>query len=110
VLFPRDFLVKGIYSTNFAMLGLGDIVLPGIVVALLLRFDQRCVTHGLCQHRVAGALVYVRVCVRVCACSRKEGASFYFNVTMVAYTLGLITTIAVMHTFKAAQVCVHVCV
>ena len=26
-------------ATNFAMLGLGDIVIPGIFIALLLRYD-----------------------------------------------------------------------
>jgi minor histocompatibility antigen H13 len=41
VLFPRDFLINGIHSTNHAMLGLGDIVLPGVIIALLLRFDRR---------------------------------------------------------------------
>ncbi len=41
VLFPRDFLAHGIWGKELAMLGLGDIVLPGIFVALLLRFDQK---------------------------------------------------------------------
>ena len=29
VVFPMDFLEHGIYGKNFAMLGLGDIVIPG---------------------------------------------------------------------------------
>lgn len=29
VVFPMDFLELGIYGTNFSLLGLGDIVLPG---------------------------------------------------------------------------------
>ena len=29
VVFPMDLLEKGIYAKNFAMLGLGDIVIPG---------------------------------------------------------------------------------
>lgn len=29
VVFPMDFLEHGIYGSNFSMLGLGDIVLPG---------------------------------------------------------------------------------
>ena len=41
VVFPQDLLEKGFSASNFAMLGLGDIVIPGIFVALLLRFDQR---------------------------------------------------------------------
>eukprot|EP00007_Cunea_sp_BSH-02190019_P003254 CAMPEP_0174241392 /NCGR_PEP_ID=MMETSP0417-20130205/23212_1 /TAXON_ID=242541 /ORGANISM="Mayorella sp, Strain BSH-02190019" /LENGTH=403 /DNA_ID=CAMNT_0015320625 /DNA_START=1 /DNA_END=1209 /DNA_ORIENTATION=+ len=64
---------------QFSMLGLGDIVIPGIFVALLLRYDfwkQQGKTGW--QAR-------------------------YFNVCATAYTLGLLTTITVMHVFKAAQ-------
>ncbi|KTF76333.1 hypothetical protein cypCar_00041659, partial [Cyprinus carpio] len=39
VVFPQDLLEKGLGASNFAMLGLGDIVIPGIFIALLLRFD-----------------------------------------------------------------------
>ena len=41
VVFPMDFIEKGIFGSNFAMLGLGDIVLPGVFIALLLRYDVR---------------------------------------------------------------------
>lgn len=41
VVFPQDLLEKGLAANNFAMLGLGDIVLPGIFIALLLRFDNQ---------------------------------------------------------------------
>lgn len=41
VVFPQDLLEKGLDANNFAMLGLGDIVIPGIFIALLLRFDNR---------------------------------------------------------------------
>jgi len=41
VVFPQDILENGISANNFAMLGLGDIVVPGIFIALLLRFDHR---------------------------------------------------------------------
>ena len=30
---------NGLNASNFAMLGLGDIVIPGIFIALLLRYD-----------------------------------------------------------------------
>lgn len=43
VVFPQDLLEKGLAANNFAMLGLGDIVIPGIFIALLLRFDVRYV-------------------------------------------------------------------
>jgi minor histocompatibility antigen H13 len=57
------------------MLGLGDIVIPGIFISLLLRFDV----------------------------SLKRGRNTYFNVTFIAYIAGLLTTIFVMHVFKHAQ-------
>jgi len=41
VIFPSDLLENGLSASNFAMLGLGDIVIPGIFIALLLRFDNR---------------------------------------------------------------------
>lgn len=57
------------------MLGLGDIVVPGIFIALLLRFDN----------------------------SLKRNTNTYFYATFVAYFLGLMATIFVMHVFKHAQ-------
>ncbi|XVF19410.1 hypothetical protein REPUB_Repub11eG0108000 [Reevesia pubescens] len=58
----------------FSMLGLGDIVIPGIFVALALRFD---VSRG------------------------KE--SQYFKSAFLGYTAGLVLTIVVMNWFQAAQ-------
>uniref|UniRef100_A0A0A9W5J7 Minor histocompatibility antigen H13 n=3 Tax=Lygus hesperus TaxID=30085 RepID=A0A0A9W5J7_LYGHE len=75
LVFPQDLLEHGLKANNFAMLGLGDIVIPGIFIALLLRFDN----------------------------SRKKNSKFYFYATFVAYFVGLLTTIFVMHVFKHAQ-------
>jgi minor histocompatibility antigen H13 len=75
LLFPQDILVNGVNATNFAMLGLGDIVIPGIFIALLLRFDY----------------------------SLKRKSHSYFNITFFAYLMGLLTTIFIMHVFKHAQ-------
>merc|ERR1712147_580056 len=75
LVFPQDLIERGFFAENMAMLGLGDIVIPGIFIALLLRYDQ----------------------------SLKRNSNFYFNVTFIAYILGLLTTIAVMHLFKHAQ-------
>ncbi|KAL8156540.1 signal peptide peptidase-like [Apium graveolens] len=58
----------------FSMLGLGDIVIPGIFVALALRFDV----------------------------SRSK-QSQYFKSAFLGYTLGLVITIVVMNWFQAAQ-------
>lgn len=41
VVFPLDFLEKGFAGGHFATLGIGDIVIPGFLIALLLRFDFR---------------------------------------------------------------------
>ncbi|TYG38986.1 hypothetical protein ES288_D13G268300v1 [Gossypium darwinii] len=58
----------------FSMLGLGDIVIPGIFVALALRFDA----------------------------SRGKGSQ-YFKSAFSGYTVGLVLTIIVMNWFQAAQ-------
>eukprot|EP01120_Amphizonella_sp_Union-15-10_P003318 TRINITY_DN1373_c0_g1_i1.p1 TRINITY_DN1373_c0_g1~~TRINITY_DN1373_c0_g1_i1.p1 ORF type:complete len:321 (-),score=47.89 TRINITY_DN1373_c0_g1_i1:17-979(-) len=69
----------GAEKLEFAMLGLGDIVIPGIFIALLLRYDA---------HRANSKIRFSKV---------------YFNFTFASYFIGLVTTIFVMHTFKAAQ-------
>ncbi|XP_053499755.1 minor histocompatibility antigen H13 isoform X1 [Ictalurus furcatus] len=75
LVFPQDLLEKGLNASNFAMLGLGDIVIPGIFIALLLRFDV----------------------------SLKKNTRTYFYTSFLAYIFGLGLTIFVMHTFKHAQ-------
>lgn len=69
LLFPT-----GDSARPFSMLGLGDIVIPGIFVALALRFD---VSRG------------------------KDNR--YFRSAFIGYTVGLILTIVVMNWFQAAQ-------
>lgn len=75
LLFPQDIISNGLNASNFAILGLGDIVIPGIFIALLLRFDH----------------------------SLKRKSKLYFYATFIAYFLGLMATILVMHIFKHAQ-------
>ncbi|KAK6989610.1 Minor histocompatibility antigen H13 [Biomphalaria glabrata] len=75
LVFPQDLLQHGLAANNFAMLGLGDIVIPGIFIALLLRYDV----------------------------SLKRNSNLYFYAGFVAYCLGLGTTIFIMHFFKHAQ-------
>merc|ERR1711915_231108 len=75
LVFPQDLLENGLNSSNFAMLGLGDIVIPGIFIALLLRYDV----------------------------SLKRKSNFYFYATFLAYLGGLLMTIFVMHVYKHAQ-------
>lgn len=66
------------------MLGLGDIVVPGLFISLALRYDYDRHTHS----------------------KSRVGHSFskpYFYAALFSYVAGLITTMTVMHTFKAAQ-------
>lgn len=77
---------------QMTMLGLGDIVIPGIFIALSLRFDQHLYLSSLSDTKLA-------------TFTRRD-ASFpkpYFTATLTAYIVGLMTTMAVMHTFQAAQ-------
>ncbi|XP_039116921.1 LOW QUALITY PROTEIN: signal peptide peptidase 1 [Dioscorea cayenensis subsp. rotundata] len=74
-----DAPIKLLFPTSnperpFSMLGLGDIVIPGIFVALALRFD---VSRG--------------------------KPNRYFNSAFAGYTAGLVLTIFVMNWFQAAQ-------
>lgn len=77
--FPQDLLRNGWLEANkYGMLGLGDIVIPGIFVALLYRFDN-----------------YVG--------QKKDDKAkrrFYFVAVVIGYMLGLVVTMGVMHYFK----------
>lgn len=65
----------------FSLLGLGDIVIPGIFIALMLRFDaERSKKLGL-----------------------KHVQKTYFHACFVGYVIGLATTIVVLHVFQAGQ-------
>lgn len=81
LVFPRNIFAEGAYE--FSMLGLGDIVIPGVFVALLLRFDRS-------REDARKKL-------------RQHPGTPFFNWCYLSYVAGLVTTIAVMHTFKAAQ-------
>ncbi|KAJ2354356.1 hypothetical protein GGF43_003270 [Coemansia sp. RSA 2618] len=97
VVFPKQ-LFPADGRLQFTMLGLGDIVVPGIFLALALRFDR---------HQFLARLGYDKDKPLPKALGgRHRGFAFpvpYFTACMAAYVAGLATTIAVMHTFKAAQ-------
>jgi minor histocompatibility antigen H13 len=91
LLFPRD--VFAAVGGPHTMLGLGDIVIPGVVIALCLRFDQHNAGQSRKQRLAAsGALA-----------AATSYPTPYFTVALCFYVAGLVTTMAVMHTFKAAQ-------
>ncbi|KXS21850.1 hypothetical protein M427DRAFT_93157 [Gonapodya prolifera JEL478] len=101
VVWPRDVialvekngiwgLIGNVEKASFAMLGLGDIVIPGLFIALCLRFDY----HNFLASKKGKAS------------SSQKTWSFpkpYFTACLISYILGLITTVTVMHTFQAAQ-------
>lgn len=82
LMFPQDLLAHGwLDAAKHGMLGLGDIVIPGIFIALLRRFDHHIIeTKG-----------------------GEKKNRYYFATTVIAYMVGLFLTIGVMHYFKAAQ-------
>jgi len=80
-LFPKSIFTEG---TGFSMLGLGDIVLPGVFIAFLLRYDAFRVFKDKTPDNNLFAKTYFRYC-------------------FLGYIVGLVTTIVVMHTFQAAQ-------
>lgn len=75
LLFPRADALAVDGKAQFSMLGLGDIVIPGIFVALLLRYDA----------------------------VRHFKQARYFHSAFAGYTAGLVATIVVMNVFQAAQ-------
>ncbi|KAG5645210.1 hypothetical protein DXG03_006728 [Asterophora parasitica] len=68
-------------ARGFTMLGLGDIVIPGAVIAFALRYDH---------HRSK-------------APAQGSFPKPYFYAALIAYFLGLVTTMGVMHFFHKAQ-------
>lgn len=67
---------------KYSMLGLGDIVIPGVFIALLLRFDY---------HRLNNAV-------------KTWKDRIYFSVTLLFYCIGLAVCVFIMYGFHHAQV------
>ena len=78
--FPYDLAAS---PPKFSMLGLGDIVIPGIFVALCLKFD---IDTGVSLRKKAN-----------------EISQSYFLWCFMGYTLGIVTTFATMVVFEHAQ-------
>jgi minor histocompatibility antigen H13 len=80
--FPTPDLPAG----KFSLLGLGDIVVPGIFLSLLLRYDA------------------VRAQVDPVNAETKAFPKPYFYGGLVGYLFGIVLTVAVMYAFDSAQV------
>ncbi|KAI9596049.1 signal peptide peptidase-domain-containing protein, partial [Syncephalis fuscata] len=88
VVFPKTLFVAAGEKLQLTMLGLGDIVIPGIFVALCLRYDQHLARLSSTPPTHDKPFAFAKP---------------YFTGALIAYVLGLTTTFTVMHTFKAAQ-------
>merc|ERR1711974_516888 len=75
LVFPKDLLENGLGAKDMAMLGLSDVIHPGMFVALMLRYDF----------------------------SLGRGTHFYFWTTFLAYICGLVMTFAACNFWKHAQ-------
>ncbi|KAJ1916882.1 hypothetical protein H4219_003537 [Mycoemilia scoparia] len=97
VLFPKEFTLTPA-KNQLTLLGLGDIVVPGVFVALAYRYDRHVYLQSIGYDKTKSLPAVL------------NGKHFrftfptpYFSATFAAYTAGLATTMGVMHVFKAAQ-------
>jgi len=87
LLFPRTLTPHAeTGKIDLSLLGLGDIVIPGFFLALLLRFDAHIAKVGTTKINI-----------------HESFPKPYFHSALFAYVLGLITTLFVMIQFNAAQ-------
>ncbi len=97
LLVPREYTEDG--SLKFSMLGLGDIIIPGIYMALCLRFDiMRWIqhkTHSIENKELTVADLQKGACIT-------ESSKAFFHASILGYVFGLVATIFVMTMFNAA--------
>jgi minor histocompatibility antigen H13 len=87
LMFPKE-AGYGNTISDFSIIGLGDIVIPGIFVALMIRYDfinylEKNQTHTEIKFNLKNFN--------------------YFFVTIFGYFLGIVTTLVIMNVFKHAQ-------
>ncbi len=86
--FPKTLFAE---KLEYNMIGLGDIVIPGVFVALMLRFDLINYIKSRVETPEDDCVPY------------SFSNVIFFNMTMFGYILGIFTTLSVMIFFKAAQ-------
>eukprot|EP01063_Lacrimia_lanifica_P019926 TRINITY_DN27322_c0_g1_i1.p1 TRINITY_DN27322_c0_g1~~TRINITY_DN27322_c0_g1_i1.p1 ORF type:complete len:388 (+),score=229.02 TRINITY_DN27322_c0_g1_i1:59-1222(+) len=85
---PKDLTAETYDPKKMMMLGLGDIVIPGFFIAMLLRFDHAQAVKALeAGKRTASSGV----------------SKVYYYAAMVCYFLGLVHTVLFMFLFESAQ-------
>ena len=99
ILLPRESIEKDPETgrLNLSLLGLGDIVIPGFFLALMLRFDFHLWIGRQASSSPKGMLYDAM------AIEHTPFPKPYFHSTLIGYVLGLGTTLWVMFQFKAAQ-------
>lgn len=88
LMFPKELKSDSYELKDFNMIGLGDIVIPGIYVALMIRYDL---------------VKYFRENPRAKQLSLGYRNCKYFVHTIIGYALGIISTLLVMNIWRHAQ-------
>ncbi|KAJ3129023.1 hypothetical protein HK098_002875 [Nowakowskiella sp. JEL0407] len=95
VTWPKDIfavITNGIFNKpekmQFTMLGLGDIVIPGIYICLCLQFDYHLYLKSKVGKKHPRTMWFPKP---------------YFWTVLISYILGLVVTVLVMHGFQSAQ-------
>ena len=99
ILFPTDWSAE---PPKFSLLGLGDIVIPGIFMAMCLRYD---VLRSL-NVRAVNNLSEMGKADEVVTLLRKQATlapTPYFNACVVGYIIAIITTVVIMIVFDHGQ-------
>lgn len=90
IFFPIDTSFK-----KFSLLGLGDMVIPGICIAVILKFElDRQIQQRQKSKKDAGALTMAEV---------NAWGTPMFHITMLFYFLSIVVTLVGMHLMKHAQ-------
>lgn len=98
LLFPRDWTPDEEGKPKFSLLGLGDIVLPGLFIALCLRYDIIKATQKALRNGSDKQEVYDQM--------RRQSVMApkpYFYGSLIGYVIAIITTVAVMFIFDHGQ-------
>ena len=104
LLFMRAFATHDTRAQH-NMLGLGDIVVPGLYIALSLRFDRHraALRNGHLGDSDSDGASNNNGKGKGVAALAAGWSKPYFNAQCIAYALGLMVTMVVMHVFESAQ-------
>ena len=99
ILFPTDWSAD---PPKFSLLGLGDIVIPGIFMAMCLRYDVLRSLNVKAVNRLAEAGDASEV-VGMLRKSAANSPKTYFNGCVIGYILAMIVTVVIMLVFEHGQ-------